>query len=170
MSAPGQLSEGAPLPGRLAGGRVLAIALAAAVLVGLGAGFALGSTTKGSARGGSPTTLAPAIAVTSVRVASVPAPYAIAELPPLRNSPAAKARKGSARGARAASSSAPTTVTSTPSESAQSSSPSSEPTHSSAPPSEPAHSSPPPSEPAHTHSSPPPKESEHLQSGSGGSS
>jgi hypothetical protein len=161
MSAPAHPPrERSPSAGRSTGGRLLVVALGAAVIAGLGAGFAIGSTTKGSAQGGASSTLAPAITISSTHVASVPAPYAIAVIPSLHRSAKAHAAPGGqasgttpAAGAGGSVSSATTPA-----------SPATEPvqTHSAPP------VNPPPTEPAHTHSTPPPEE--HIESGSGGSS
>ncbi len=87
----------------LAGGRLLAVTLAGAVVVGLAVGLAVGAATKGASTGSSSTSLAPAIALPQAHVASVPAPAAVAVLPALHVAarPAAKAHAEAGRGASA---------------------------------------------------------------------
>jgi hypothetical protein len=157
MSANRQSSERPPGAGRSPGGRLLAGALTAAVVVGLGGGFAVGATTKGKSQGGSSSTLAPTIALPNGHVASVPAPYAIAVPQPLHGSPpASKAHKAhtASNGEAGAPSSSSTSSVSTANEPVQ------------------TQSAPPPkTEPTHTQSAPPPpppvKKSEtvHIENG-----
>jgi hypothetical protein len=144
-------------------GRLLPILLAAMVILGLGAGFAVGSTTKGKSGRSSSAALAPAIAVSDVHMASVPAPYAGAVLPTMRSQPqtskkprtASSGESATSVTSSAASESAPTSnATTTPATSAPASSPSS--------PSTPV--TPPPKQP----SSAPKSEPERVRSGSGG--
>ncbi len=139
--------------GRGAGGRLLVAGLAVAVAVGLGVGFAAGSATNGGVKGGSSSTLAPTITVSSARVASVPAPYAIAALPALHLPPATPKRHPALSREASAPTSTPAATT---------------PAASEPPPSSPPASSSTPVSPPPKQSSPASKPEEKIESGSGG--
>jgi hypothetical protein len=151
---------------RRAGGvGLLPVLLGAVVVLGLGAGFAIGSATQGKSGGQrSSSTLAPAIAVSSVRIASVPVTDASVTLPTLRSRPSAAKTHAAPSGQSAAAS-----ATSSASEGAPASAPTTT-SASSAPASSPSVSSPapPPAKSAPAQSSPPSSKSEPVHSGSGG--